>query len=214
MSSKLHRGGNPTVESISWRRVAGASPPPSTNSADHTRHDLEEQLRRLKLELEERAQAAYRKGLAEGDAVARQQLAGQVGSTVSRLARGIEEISGLRQRFRHEAEAEVVKLALAIARRVLHRELTVDPDALLGIVKSALAKLDSRELHSIRIHPDHAAALQQELQQMGLPARVEVVADPALERGAVILDTTRGALDASVQTQLSEIERGFVDLTR
>ena len=49
---------------------------------------------------------------------------------------------------------------------------------------------------------------------MGLPRRVEVIGDPGLERGAAILDSSRGALDASVETQLAEIERGFADLVR
>jgi len=49
---------------------------------------------------------------------------------------------------------------------------------------------------------------------MGLPQRVEVVADPGLERGAAILESSRGALDVSVETQLAEVERGFADLIR
>jgi flagellar assembly protein FliH len=59
-----------------------------------------------------------------------------------------------------------------------------------------------------------APMVQQFLEKMGLPRRVEVIADPGLERGAVILDSARGMLDASVETQLSEIERGFADLVR
>ena len=58
----------------------------------------------------------------------------------------------MRQRFRQEAEEDIVKLALAIARRVLHRELTVAPDALLGLVKAALEKIEAREVHT-RAHP-------------------------------------------------------------
>jgi flagellar assembly protein FliH len=56
--------------------------------------------------------------------------------------------------------------------------------------------------------------VQRHLDQMGLPQRVELIADPGLERGAIILDSSRGALDASVETQLAEIERGFADLVR
>ena len=223
MSSKLHRGGIASAQSIAWHNVSGPLPShaaypgavqTSTVSSPGAVQELENRLRTLERESEERLQEAFGRGLHEGDTSVRQQFGAEVSSTLARLARSIEEISGLRQRFRHEAEAEVVKLAVAIARRVLHRELTVDSDALLGVVKAALTKMDSRELHQIRIHPDHAAALQHNLHQLGLPARVEVIADPGLEPGAVILDTARGALDASVQTQLSEIERGFADLVR
>ena len=49
---------------------------------------------------------------------------------------------------------------------------------------------------------------------MGLPHRIEVIADPGLVPGSVILESDRGWLDTSVDTQLAEIERGFADLVR
>ena len=51
---------------------------------------------------------------------------------LERLARAIDELAGLRPRLRQEAEADLVQLALAIARRVLRREIAVDPEALHG----------------------------------------------------------------------------------
>jgi flagellar assembly protein FliH len=54
--------------------------------------------------------------------------------------------------------------------------------------------------------------LRQFFEQMGLPHRVEVLADANLAPGGVILESSRGLLDASVDTQLAEIERGFADL--
>jgi flagellar biosynthesis/type III secretory pathway protein FliH len=39
-----------------------------------------------------------------------------------------------------------------------------------------------------------------------------VIADANLGAGSVSLESSRGLLDASVDTQLSEIERGFADL--
>jgi flagellar biosynthesis/type III secretory pathway protein FliH len=35
--------------------------------------------------------------------------------------------------------------------------------------------------------------------------------DPALEHGAAVFETTRGNLDASVETQLREIGQGLTD---
>lgn len=163
---------------------------------------------------EHRNTEAYQQGLAEGQAAARREMAGQVEAIHARFARTIEELSGLRARFRQEAEAEVVALALAISRRILHRELTMAPDALLGLVKAAMEKIEAREVHRVRVRPEDASMVQQHLEKMGLPRRVEVIADPGLARGAAIFESGRGALDASVETQLEEIERGFADLVR
>jgi flagellar assembly protein FliH len=220
MSSKLHRGGVP-MEPIGWRsvgpkddnnRVAGDQqaatgyfPPQASESGRRARpgDDVEEKIR-----------AAHQQGVQEGRAAARQEMGAQLEAMNVRMARAIEEMSGMRQRFRHEAEEDVVALALAIARRILHRELTMAPDALLGLVKAALEKIEAREVHRVRIRPEDAPMVKQFLEKLGLPQKVEVISDPGLERGAAILDSSHGALDASVETQLAEIERGLADLVR
>jgi flagellar biosynthesis/type III secretory pathway protein FliH len=43
---------------------------------------------------------------------------------------------------------------------------------------------------------------------------VEVLSDPSREVGSVIFETARGDLDASVDSQLREIERGLADCLR
>jgi len=216
MSSKLHRGGVVVTEPVTWRRVpsldalpeggvfpsAGHAPPPS-GPVSHAGSALEQHL-----------QGAYQQGFQDGQKAVQQEQGGQVDAMAARLARTIEEVSGLRQRYRHEAEEDVIALAMAIARRILHRELTVAPDALLGLLKAALEKIEVREVHRVRVRPEDAPLVQQHLDKMGLPQRVELIADPGLERGAIILDSSRGALDVSVETQLAEIERGFADLVR
>ena len=211
MSSKLMRGEIPT-EPISWRNLgADDNGPPSQapESAGGARS-----VSRFASDPEQKIRAAYQKGIQEGQAAARQELMSEFQNVNGRLARTIEEVTGLRQRFRHEAEEDVVALAFAIARRILHRELTMAPEALLGIVKAALEKIEAREVHRVRIRPEDAAMVKQFLDKMGLPQRVEVIADPGLDRGAAVFDSTHGTLDASVETQLAEIERGLADLVR
>jgi len=93
---------------------------------------------------------------------------------------------------------------------VLRREVAVDPEALHGLVLGAFEKMQSQEIRRVRVHPSHAAMVAACLREAGGLA-VEVVADAAREPGAVILETERGNLDASVESQLREIERGLAD---
>jgi flagellar assembly protein FliH len=212
MASKLHRQDLATSDAADWSPLSktGAHPVQNVRQAqdgDARGGDLE----RL---LNEQVKAAYQRGLQEGEAGGRQQAAVQIQASLERLARTVEEIASIRPRLRHDAEEDVVKLALAIARRILCRELSTDPAALLGLVRAALDKLDGRGLHRIRANPQDAAALQQHFQQVTTPYKIEVFPDPALERGAAVFETEHGSLDASVDTQLNEIERGFADLVR
>ena len=66
-------------------------------------------------------------------------------------------------------------------------------------------------MDSIRLNPKDAAALGDLLASAGLPSNAQVIPDPNLATGAILITTSRGQLDAGVSTQLNEIERGFVD---
>jgi flagellar assembly protein FliH len=195
---------------ITWRKVeapgcpkptiADAAAPPTVPQPDP--------------KLEERLKEAHAAGIREGEAAGRNRAAAELHPVIERLAHAIEEISGLRARLRREAEADLVRLALAIARRILRRELAIDPDAIHGLVLGALEKLQSQEICRVRVHPAHAGLLSGCLRQMAPAAPVEVLPDPSREPGTVIFETEQGSLDASVESQLREIERGLSDRLR
>lgn len=165
--------------------------------------------------LQDALRAAREQGFQEGarhaaDA-AQSQIQAALNQTGARLAESVAEVASLRPRLRREAETQVVELALAIARKVLHRAITIDAEALTGLVHAAVARIDARDLLSIRVAPCHLPQVQPALARLGLPGQVNLSPDASLEPGGLVLETTRGMLDASVTTQLAEIERGFTD---
>lgn len=165
-------------------------------------------------EIEARVQAAYQQGQAAGEAASSQRAALRIEPAVAALNTLIKELAGVRKRFRAEAEEDTVKLAIAIGRRVLHRELASDPEAILGVVIAAFQKLNARETQRLRISTADAAMIQESRARLDLPPGLELIPDPSLMQGSVIFETSRGELDASVDTQLSEIGRGFTDILR
>ncbi|HUI79696.1 MAG TPA: FliH/SctL family protein [Bryobacteraceae bacterium] len=156
-------------------------------------------------------QEAHAAGVREGEAAGRNRAAAELQPVIERLSRSIQEIAGMRARMRREAETDLLRLATAIARRILRREIAIDPDAMHGLVLGALEKLQSQEIARVRVHPAHAPLLSACLRQMVATSPVEVVPDPSREPGTVIFETERGNLDASVESQLREIERGLAD---
>jgi flagellar assembly protein FliH len=218
MSSKVIGGGSDAAQRIVWRNAGAASAVSGpTAGADRWVSDAESlraKLAQLTAEIEAREKRARQQGQQEGEAAAAQKAGQQVQQAMQRIARSVEETLAQRLRMRQQMEEDLVHLAVAVARRILRRELTVDPEALLGIVKAALSRMDLRELVRLRVSPADARLLEQHLAALNLPSRVEIAPDPALECGSVILETTRGSLDSSVETQLEEIDRGFADLVR
>jgi flagellar biosynthesis/type III secretory pathway protein FliH len=49
------------------------------------------------------------------------------------------------------------------------------------------------------------------LELSGAPKHLTLAVDPTVNPGDVVFETSQGVLDASVDTQLREIERGMID---
>jgi flagellar assembly protein FliH len=165
----------------------------------------------LEAEVARRHELGRREGYAAGEQAGAQSGDQKWAAAQERLARAVAELATYRARFRKQSEQELLRLSLAIARKVLHRELTVDPQALLGVIKAALEAMNQSEILRVRVAAEDVSGLQFHIDAMGLPAGVEVTGDRSLERGSVLIDTHRGVTDASLHTQLREIERGFID---
>jgi len=195
---------------VTWRQVRAGVP----QLAAHVQDDIHEQISRIEQQCAERVREARAAGMREGEAAGRSQAATELKPVVERLSRAIEELGQLRPQLRKDAEADMVKLSLAIARRVLRRELSIDPDALHGLVLAALEKLQGQEICRVRVHPSLAASIAACLRGSATGHDVEVMPDPSREPGAVIFESGKGNLDASVDSQLQEIERGLTDRLR
>jgi flagellar assembly protein FliH len=189
-------------DAASCRGPAGTGPGPAEGSAG------------LERQAEQRAREAHAAGFREGEAAGKKRAAAELEPVLDRLARSIQEMAGLKSQMRREAESDMLRLALEIARRILRREIAVDPDAIRGLVVAALDKLEGQEVSRVRLHPSHAALVGDLLRKRGTGQPVEVIADASREPGTVIFETGRGNLDASVDAQLREIERGLADCLR
>jgi flagellar assembly protein FliH len=216
MSSKLLRGeAAPKVAAWKPSLRPGAQPVAGSGAAaSSVAVDSQQQER----ESDARVKATYQQGYTQGFAAAEAAAANKAAQSVEPMISGfnalMQELGGTRRKFRAEAERDTVKLAIGIARRVLHRELATDPEAILGLVMAAFQKLNARETHKLRVSAGDATLLEQNRARLEMPAGLEIVADSSLGKGSAIFETSRGELDASVDTQLSEIERGFADIIR
>jgi flagellar assembly protein FliH len=154
---------------------------------------------------------ARREGFAAGVAAGRREAEDQIRPAMDGLATSLVELARARDEIREEATHDLVRLAVSIAARIIHREVSLDPDALIGLVKTAFLKLQSREIQRVRMHPSLESLVRKSLEQCGSPKNLVLTPDSGLKPGELLLETSQGILDASVGTQLGEIERGLID---
>jgi flagellar assembly protein FliH len=125
------------------------------------------------------------------------------------VSRTCEQFGRERAKYFADIEAEVVKLALAIAARVLHREVKLDQLLLAAGVRIALGKVADDSATVLRVPVEDVTRWQEVF--VAEPS-VQVVGDERLAAGDCVLDTNVGKVELGVNAQLSEIETGFLDL--
>jgi flagellar assembly protein FliH len=182
---------DPVLEAEDWQRRLAAEC-----------HSAEERGRQHGIEL----------GLAQGRAEAGRQLEGERQRLLSQAANLVASFSETCNHYLHRLEQESVRLALAIAARVLRRESQMDPLLLTGAVRVALGQLAESTAVRLRV-PSRDEEMWKEAMALmpGLPQRPEVVGDSAMAAGDCRLETELGLADLSLWAQLKEIERGFFD---
>ncbi len=153
---------------------------------------------------------AFQQGHQEGERSGAERAAAQYREAVAGFGHSALQVATLKPRLRAEAERELVDLAFAIARRILRRELTVDPTAVVGLIRGCLEQYSRAEITRLQVHPQDFDAVTKFFQENPAPG-LELVAEPKVTRGGVIFETSRGTLDARFETQLEEIQKGLTD---
>lgn len=197
------------AELLSLDRIDRAEEPTATSPSPDAHH-LSERIAELEQTLTKTEAAAYARGRREAEAEAQQRYSAAMQSTTDRLAQSVKQLTDVRPRLCKEAEADLLRLALAIAQRILHRELNIDPMALQALVRLSLERLGRQEEIRVRVSANLADAVRTILAKLS-SRPITVAPDPALEAGSLIFETSRGQLDASLHSQLDEIERGLID---
>jgi flagellar assembly protein FliH len=168
---------------------------------------LRAQVRGFGAQLEAARAAGRAEALAELDGELRARVEGEREAMV----RACAQFNAERARYFGEVEGEVVRLALAIAERVLHRESKMDPMLLTASVRLALEKVAGETGTVLRV----PAATQDQWRALfgeGADRAAEVVGDEKLGAGECVMETTVGRVELGVAVQLEEIEKGFFDL--
>lgn len=127
------------------------------------------------------------------------------------ITRACKRFAQERTRYFAAVEEEVVRLSVAIAGRILHRETGIDPLLLRGAVHVALEKVQGAETAVLRVPMEQV----QDWRKILLEAHrddVKVEGDSRLPAGDCMLETSVGRVDLGVRAQLEEIEKGFFDL--
>jgi flagellar assembly protein FliH len=153
--------------------------------------------------VEQQLADAYARGLADGRAAAEAAHEDER----RRLTETVAEIGGLRRQLLDAADEDVMRLAVGMARRVLHREVQLDPEVLLAMAHVALARLGDRVTAAIHLHPEDLALVSANARPV---EGVSLVPNAELPRGGCRVVAEHGEIDLGIDAQMNELSRGLL----
>jgi flagellar assembly protein FliH len=162
---------------------------------------------------EHREKETFERGILEGRNRAKIEFDKLAEDGRAAVGKALETFKTQRENYFSRVEVEIVQLSLAIARKILHREVQMDPLLLAGLVHVALDKLESGTRVRLRANPSDIHYWNEYFARpSSFQPAPEVIGDPQLMQGECALEGDMGSTQVSIETQLKEIEQGFFDL--
>lgn len=153
-------------------------------------------------------------GHAAGDKAARNEFAQSVGDTPSVLQQVLHYLEQRKVAIHAEAEADLLALALEIARRIVRHELSVDPRHIAPIVHEAIGLANDRSDLVVHLNPADLSVIEEELPALRSAftdlGKVHLLADDSMERGGVRVVGREGEIDMRLEEQFAALERALI----
>jgi flagellar assembly protein FliH len=205
-----------------WENAENAAPKSSASPIrDAATGAVETRLRaefeaRLAEEKRRAFEAGREQGRQEGHKAEHEAQSGSQAATqrerVQQAAGLVESFTQQRDHYLQKVEHEVVKLALAVAARILRREAQMDPLLLTGAVRVALGQLSQSTQVRLRVPPTELDLWSEAITLLpNLALKPAVIVGEGMRLGDCVIETELGTVDLGIRAQLGEIERGFFD---
>ena len=120
-----------------------------------------------------------------------------------------EELATAKQAWVVQWEHQLVRLASAIAEKVIRREIAQHPEITLELIQESLKLAAGSPRITIRLHPADYDALGDQVDRLvehvGLVGTSEIVRDECVSSGGCRLDTDFGTIDQQIESQIARI---------
>jgi flagellar assembly protein FliH len=120
------------------------------------------------------------------------------------------ELRNLKACICSETEAEILKVIMMIAKKVVGEEIKTERGIIRRTIGSALKFLVDKSDMQIRVNPDDMEEIRKIFPHLAAVTRggqFQLIEDKAIEMGGCILETGFGKINATIGDQLGELEK-------
>ena len=121
----------------------------------------------------------------------------------------VAQVEQLRIQSAKQSESDIVELALAMARKVIHREASLDPDIVVAQVREIISSIAEKGLIRVLVHPSDVEYLLTFRQSFvgadGTPVQLSIEPDETIQPGGCIIESSQYFMNATIEKQLEAI---------
>jgi flagellar assembly protein FliH len=148
----------------------------------------------------------YKSGFADGLHAGRLQILGDINNELKILRSLVEGIERVREEIYEKIEADVVGLALLVARKIVYEVAEHDRKVAVETAKEAIRKASDREMLKIKINPVDYEVLSKKRTELlqcfdGIKSIV-FEEDESIQPGGCLIETNQGDIDARIESRL------------
>ncbi len=211
-SSKILKPENDcTVTPYSVREM-GTRPQASLERVEHLAQDI---IRKARAQKESIEMEAYQAGLLQGQEQGQKMAIKRIEPLFDALRQALDEIASLRKTYTERHQEQLLSLVVMIAEKVVHREVQLEPELILDVVRAASMHLMETDEVRVRLHPsdfEYIRDVERILsRQLVGKKQVHIIEDASIERGGVIIGTEFGDIDATIRSQIELIRDALVE---
>ena len=156
---------------------------------------------------------AYETGFKNGQSQGKEKSVEELQDLLSYIKDLGQAIASAQEESIVSAKESIGKLALAVAGKIVKREIQINKDVVLGIVSESLEAIKGVKDIKVRVSAEDIDNVKEHksilLQAADNIPDFELIEDPRIEQGGCIIETEFGILDARIDSQLQEVGRAF-----
>nr|WP_154893592.1 FliH/SctL family protein [Paenibacillus xylanexedens] len=156
----------------------------------------------------------FQQGFDEGKVQAELDLQVQIEQMMKEAQEVLQEAYVAKDQIIQEAEPFLVELACGIAEKVIDKQLTVEPEHTLELIRQNLSRKREQGMIALCVAPEQFAFVQAAREELSLSidsqAELQILPDATVKDKGCVIRSSFGSVDARIDTQLSEIKKELI----
>jgi flagellar assembly protein FliH len=157
---------------------------------------------------------AHQQGYLEGVQQAEEEMRQKLAEMMEEARAVLQEAYKARGVIIQEAEPFLVELSCDIAEKIVDKQLTVEPQFAMDLIRKNLARKREQGLISLCVSPAQFAFVNAAREELALAvdsqAELQILPDSTVKDQGCVIRSSFGSIDARIDTQLAEIKKELV----